>query len=290
MTNKKLSLFTFVILFSSYLFVGGDCGTDSNPDPAPGTLAPPAGMSLVINAIAGGGSYALINWSASPDENRSDFKGYRIITAELNASGQITSVFQEQALPKTQKSFQVLSIMRGTRYKTFLLSELEDGTRSDSLETEIYSGVFYNNDGVIDSYTAGPGNARSGYGWDVFTGAGAQYAYTGANAGVIDIHLRLLENELFFFSPNTFETLFKLTSYGLVGSGSSAFDDTNLEEPNRSLIKVEQDNVYLLKTQEDHYIKIWVKAIDPPTATENYYTVEFDYKLQPVEGLRIVKR
>lgn len=291
MPSKKLKVLMLAVIFSSYIFMGGDCSTDTDPDgPGDETVTPPGSVSLIVDAIAGGNSYALINWTASSSESRSDFKGYRIITAEVNASGQVTSVFNEQALPKTQKSFQVLSIIRGTRYKTFVCSELNDGTKSDSLETKTYSGVFYNNNGVIDSYTAGPSNAQSGYGWNVITGLGTQYTYTESNASLIDINLRLLENELFFFSPDVFNNLYKTTLHSLVGSGLQAFDETELLEPSGTIIKVEQGNVYLIKTQENYYIKVWVKTIDPPTGNRNYYIIQFDYKLQPVEGLRLVKR
>jgi len=270
--------------------MGGDCSTDNEPEPDPNstTVAPPGSISFSVDAIPGGSSYALISWTASPDENKNDFKGYRIITVSLNASGQIISTFEERELPKTPRSYQVLSINRGTRYKTFLLSELNDGTKSDSLETKTYSGVYYNNDGLIDSYTAGPSNAKSGFGWGVSTGAGNQYTYSEANANFIDINLRLLENELFLFSPDVFNNLYKTTAFSLVGAGLQAFNETELLEPSGSIIKVQQDNVYLIKTRENYYIKIWIKDIIDNVG--GYFTIEFEYKVQSVEGLRIVKR
>jgi hypothetical protein len=292
MLNRKFQLFTLVVLFTSYLFMGGDCSTDTEPEPepTPDTVAPPGSISLIVDAIPGGNSYALINWTASSSENRSDFKGYRVRTVSLNASGQIISVFEEREVSKTPRSYQVLSINRGTRYKTFLWAELNDGKKSDSLETKVYSGVYYNNNGVIDSYTSDPSNSKSGYGWNVNTGAGSQYSYTETNSGLIDINLRLLENELFFFSPDVFNNLYKTTAFSLVGSGLQAFDETDLLEPSGSIIKVQLDNVYLIKTHEGYYIKIWIKAINPPSGNRNYFIVNFDYKVQPVEGLRLVKR
>jgi len=292
MKQKKLNLYftSLVVLFLSYLFMGGDCSTDNEPEPDPNstTVASPGSISFSVDAIPGGSSYALISWTASPDENKNDFKGYRIKTVSLNASGQIVSTFEERELPKTPKSYQVLSINRGTRYKTFLSAELNDGTKSDSLETKVYSGVYYNNDGIIDSYTAGPSNSKSGYGWGVSTGAGSQYTYSETNANLIDINLRLLENELFFFSPDVFNNLYKTTAFSLVGAGLQAFNETELLEPSGSIIKVQQDNVYLIKTRENYYIKIWIKDIIDNVG--GYFTIEFEYKVQPVEGLRIVKR
>ncbi|RPI72175.1 MAG: hypothetical protein EHM47_08845 [Ignavibacteriales bacterium] len=290
MKHIRLNFFYSAVLLSviSFVFLGGDCSTDNDPDPVPDSVAPPNSLSLSVDAIPGGNSYALISWTASPDENDDNFKGYRIITISLNASGQILSTFEERELPKNPKSYQVLSINRGTRYKTYLLAELENGTKSDSLETKIYSGVYYNNDGIIDSYTAGPSNSKSGYGWSALTGVGTQYTYTAANSSLIDVNLRLLENELFFFSPDVFINGYKHTVYSLVGAGLQAFDETELQEPNSSIIKVEQDNVYLVKTEENYYTKIWVKEVT--NNPEGYFTVEFEYKVQPVEGLRLVKK
>lgn len=292
MKKNKLYFSTIIVILISYLFVGGDCSTenDPDPDPTPVTVAPPGSMSFSIDAVPGGGSYALISWTPSPDENRNDFKGYRVKTVSLNAQGQVISTFEERELPKTPRTYQVLSVNRGTMYKTYLQSELNNGQKSDSLETKIYSGVYYNNDGVIDSYTAGPSSAKSGFGWSTSTGAGTQYTYSEASSNLIDINLRLLENELFFFSPDVFNNLFRSTIFSLVGAGQQAFNETELLEPSGSIIKVQQDNVYLIKTQDNHYIKIWVKEIVNNTSTTGYYTVSFEYKVQPVEGLRILKR
>jgi len=290
LTGKLSYLFRFLMLtVISFSFIGGDCSTDPDPEPVPETVAPPNSISLSVDALPGGGSYAIINWTASPDEGEDNFKGYRVITVTLNSSGQIVSTFEERELPKNPRTHQVLSINRGTRYKTFLLAELEDGTKSDSLETEVYSGVYYNNDGVIDSYTAGPSNAKSGYGWNPSTGAGTQYAFSLANRELIDINVRIFGvSDLYFVTPDFIDESFKSTSYSLVGAGLLAFNETVLQEPDRPTIKIEVDNVYLIKTEENYYIKVWVKEVT--NNPEGYYTVEFDYKVQPVEGLRILKR
>jgi hypothetical protein len=289
--RKNFLLRVFITAVISLSFIGGDCSTNDDPETVPDQLnvASPGSVSFSIDAVPGGNSYALISWTASPDENRNDFKGYRIRTVSVNSSGQVLSTFEERELPKTAKTYQVLSINRGTRYKTFLFAELNSGTKSDSLATDIYSGVFYNNDGIIDSYTAGPSSSQSGYGWGS-SGAGTQYTFSETNAGSIDINLRLLENELFLFSPDVFNSQFKSTIFSLVGSGSQAFNETELLEPSGSIIKVQQDNVYLIKTEENYYIKIWIKEILDNILTSGYYSLKFDYKVQSVEGLRVVKR
>jgi hypothetical protein len=267
--------------------MGGDCSTDSNP-PSTKTVAAPGGLTLKVDAVPGGNSYALISWTASPDENNNDFKGYRVITVELNSSNQIVSVFNEQAVPRTTRTYTIFSIGWNIRYKSFVVAELNDGTKSDSIATKVYAGVYFNNNGSIDSYTQS-GQGQSGYGWNVNTGQGSQYPFVTNNAGVIDLHVRETTGTLFFYSPNGFGSQYKNTRMRLIGSGQAAFDETELQEPDETFLPVNDENVYLLRTQENYYIKIWVKSIqqigNPP-----YFNISFDYKVQPVEGLRLVKR
>ena len=53
----------------------------------------------------------------------------------------------------------------------------------------------------------------------------------------------------------------------LIGSGQSGFDETNLPEADETILLAENDNVYFLKTQDNYYIKIWIKSVDPPSLT-----------------------
>lgn len=290
MKQKKLNLYftSLIVLFVSYLFLGGDCSTDNNEEiPPPDSVAPPASMTFKVEADAGGDSRVTFNWTASSDENDTDFKGYRIITVEVDSNNRVTSVFQEQALSKTVKSHSINPLERGKRFETFLLSERNNGTKSDSLETEIYAGVFYNTDGKIDSYISNS-SSMSGFGWNVLTGAGTQYPYTQSNAGKIDLHIRELGNVPYFFSPGGLDPGFKLTRMKNVGSGQSAFDETDLPEADETFLEVNLGDVYLVKTQEEYYAKILIKSIDPPIIGRDYYVIEFDYKLQPIKNLRIL--
>ena len=285
--NFTLLLFCLVTVFTSYTFMGGDCSTnnDENIDLPVNTVAPPASFTFKLEAEPGGDSEAIFNWTASPDENNSDFEGYRIITVRLNADDEIVSVIQVQALGKTFRSHSI-SIDRGIRYKTFLLAELNDGAGSDSLETNVYAGIFYNNDGQIDSYEEN--SSESGFGWDVTTGSGTQYPYTEGNADKIDLHIRELGNDPYFFSPDGLNENFKLTRMKNIGSGQSAFDETDLPEADETFLIVNLGDVYLVKTQEEYYAKIWIKSITSPDDSQSYYTVQFEYKLQPIRGLRVL--
>ena len=290
MKQKKLNLYftTLVVLVLSYLFMGGDCSTDNNKEVPPliNSVAAPGSFTFKVDAIAGGDSKVIFSWTASSDENDSDFKGYRIITVELD-SNEHESVYQEQALSKTIRTHVIDPLERSKRFKTFLLAELNNGTKSDSLETDIYAGVFYNTDGEIDSYVDNS-SSMSGFGWNVLTGVGTQYPYTQSNANKIDLHIRELGSDPYFFSPSGLDQGFKLTRIKNIGSGQSAFDETDLPEADETFLALNLGDVYLVKTQEEYYVKVWIKNITPPNAIQNYYTITFDYKLQPIQGLRIL--
>jgi hypothetical protein len=290
MIKKKFAFLLFILsaTIASYTFMGGDCSTnnDENINLPINTVAPPASFIFKLEAEPGGDSEAIFNWTASPDENNSDFEGYRIITVRLNEDDEIVSVVQVQALGKTSKSHRI-SVERGIRYKTFLLAELNDGAGSDSLETNVYGGIFYSNDGQVDSYMENS-SSESGFGWNVTTGSGTQYPYTDGNAGKIDLHIRELGDEPYFFSPNGLNENYKLTRIKNIGSGQSAFDETDLPEADETFLIVNLGDVYLVKTQEEYYAKIWIKNITPPDDNQSYYTVQFEYKLQPIRGLRVL--
>lgn len=289
MIKKKFKLLSYslVVIIISYTLMGGDCSTNDGDINAPlNTVKPPASFTVKLDAEPGGNSEAIFNWTASPDEDNSNFEGYRIITVRLNEDNEIVSVIQVQALEKTSRSHSI-SIDRGTRYKTFLLSELNDGTGSDSLETSVYAGIYYNSGGQIDSYDENS-SSESGFGWNVGTGSGTQYPYTESNASEIDLHIRELGDDPYFFSPNGLDENYKLTRIKNIGSGQSAFNETDLPEADETFLIVNLGDVYLVKTQEGYYAKIWIKSIDPPGLGQSYYTVHFDYKLQPIQGLRVL--
>ena len=290
MLQRKLNLFftSAVVLFLSYIFMGGDCSTNNNENPpAANSVRAPGSFTFKVEASAGGDSKVTFNWTASSDENDNDFKGYRIITVELDSNNHKISVFQEQQLNKNIKTHSINPLERGKRFKTFILAEKNDGTKSDSLETEIYAGVFYDTTGMIDSYQENT-SSMSGYGWNILSGVGTQYPYTQSNAGKIDLHIRELGSDPFFFSPGGLDQGFKLTRIKNIGSGQSAFDETNLPEADETFLSVNLGDVYLVKTQEGYYAKVWIKSITPPNVNQTYFTIKFDYKLQPIKNLRIL--
>lgn len=280
---KSLIIFlTFVTL--SFAFIGGDCGTQTTAPPV--TVLPPSNVDLTVDAIPGGNSYALVSWDPSSDEGTSDFKGYRISTYVLDASNNILSTHSNSIVPKNTHVATINSVTRGTKFISYVSSELNDGTKSDSVATKIYGGVYYNNDGVIDEYSVSS-QTSSGYGWNSSAGIGTQYAFTQSNAPAIDIHMRVQGGILKFFSPVKFLQGGKTTLFSDIDSGQVAFSKTELDDPEFDEINVVNDHVYLLKTQENNYIKVWVKRID---VVNNLNTAYFDYKVQPITNLRIVKR
>lgn len=282
------------ILAISFSFIGGDCGTDSDPTPPGGSsIAAVTNVNLRVDANPGGSSLAVVSWTKSADSSRSDFAGYVVKTYVVDSTGTIISQFgSTQNVPEGSNSQIVNSIQLGTLYRSFIWARLDDGSTSDSVGTQIYSGVFYNNDGSIDTYrTSGP--AASGFGWDILFGGGLglQLSFVPSNASQIDLHLRGESiNNLMFHSPDGFLTGASTTKFSLIGQGQAAFDQTNLTEPTQDSIAVAVNNVYLLKTETNHYVKVWVKDITDVIVVPPYTNVKFDYKVQTVAGLRIVKR
>jgi predicted secreted protein len=283
----KLMLRFCIVCILSFSFIGGDCSTNGDEDlPPENSVASPGSFTFKVEAVAGGDSRVVFNWTASADENETDFKGYRITTVELNNSNQVVSTFQEQALGKNIKTHNINPLERGKRYRTLLVAELNNGIKSNTLQTDIYAGVFYNTDGKIDAYFENS-SSMSGYGWDFETGVGTQYPYTQSNAGKMDIHLEEFRSAPYFFSPSL-DTGFKLTRMKNIGSGQTTFDETDLPEADETFLPVNLGDVYLVKTEEGFYAKVWIKSITPPGTSQNYYTITFDYKLQPINGLRIL--
>lgn len=284
MKKIKSSLFLLFLFAASLAFIGGDCGTNTT-EPPPVFVEPPSNVDLIVDANPGGNSFALVSWEASTDEGQTDFKGYRIITYVLNSSNVIASTLSNSLIPKNSHTATINSIGRGTKYISYLFSELEDGTRSDSVATKIYGGIFYNDDGVIDEFSQS--STESGYGWNSNAGIGTQYSFTQTNAPAIDMHLRVQGGILKFFSPIKFLQGGKNTLFSDIGTGQDAFGKTDLDEPEFDEITVVDDHVYLLKTQENNYIKIWISRIDVVNGLNKVY---FEYKVQPIINLRVLKR
>ncbi len=298
---NKFKILTLLLFFPFLMFslmIG--CSNQTTEPIAKKTVAPPQNLKLILKATpldstASPSTTAVVSWDASVAESNADFKGYRVITVELNNSNQFVSVLQEQAITKSEHTHSIDNIDVMTKYQTYVVAELTDGTRSDSLKTPVYSGVFYNTNGSIDSYTSS-GNSQSGYGWDIKTGEGTQCSYNPANSKKIDLHLREESTgELFFKSPDFLDGLvknYKYTRILLIGFGQEIFDETMIDRPDslfRTEAQVITDGVYLLETQEGYYIKIWVKNYGK-AGDLSYYNVKFYYKVQPIVGLRILKR
>ncbi|MGB9665206.1 MAG: hypothetical protein ACPL25_09875, partial [Ignavibacteria bacterium] len=187
------------------------------------------------------------------------------------------------------------NIQRGIRYKTYVYAVNQDNKRSIPFGTIIYAGVYYG-EGMIDEFKLS-GAARSGYGWTPSTGVGSQYSFGQSNYPYIDLHMRLdsMSNVLTFYSPNV-KAAFpgaRVTKFAVLPkTAQDGFDMVEgLEEPTLSAVSVVKDNVYLLKTQDSVYVKVWVKNIKTTgSGTDAYRTAEFEYKIQPIVNLRVVKR
>jgi hypothetical protein len=290
--NMKMirTLLVLSLLAVFYLMLlGGDCGTDN--DPAPPGVGAPENVKLKVDQDSLGGSFAEISWDASSSHNLGEFKGYRVITYRVNESGDILALFEDRETGKTDSHI-VLNIDRDTtRYRSFVIAEMNDGRSSDSVGTQVYSGVYHGRDGGIDEYIEGS-LLESGFGFDITNGTGTKYIFNQDNVSLIDLHLRGGEDTLlYFYSPDQFELInAKTTLIGIVGTGQTAFDNTELVEPAMSSAEVRLDNVYLLKTEDEYYIKIWVRSVVNIIDPYPYKHVIFEYKVQPARGLMLVKR
>lgn len=295
MFNVKIRIVLFIsgLLLLTLPFTGSDCGSSNNP-PAPSTggVAAPQNVSLVINSDSTGqNSTALISWDASPDEDLSDFSGYKVVTYKVDENHNLLSTHQVKYLPSSVHYFTVDSIGINSRFETFVLSELNDGTESDSTGTLVYAGVYYRTDGTIDEYQPVDSSViKSGYGWNPQSGQGSNYTFDQANAASIDMIMRGGVNDsLTFYSPDQYSPGTRSTKFIKVGPGQDAFDQTYLPEPDKDSIRVDSNYVYLLKTMDGYYIKVWVKSINYIAgAIPPYHNVVFDYKVQPVDGLRVL--
>jgi hypothetical protein len=284
-TLTLLGVFTLIYL----VLLGGDCGTSN--DPAPQGVGAPQNVKLKVGADSLGGSYAEVRWDASASHNLDEFKGYRVITYRVDESGNNLFLFENREVGKSLSHI-ILNIDRDTTlYRSFVSSEMNSGRNSDSVATAVYSGVYHRKDGGIDEYIQGS-LLESGFGFDIQNGSGQKYIFSQENELLIDLHLRPGEDTLlYFYSPDQFELInARTTLIGIVGTGEEAFDNTELQEPSMSFAEVRVDNVYLLKTEDEYYIKIWVKSIVNIIDPFPYKHVIFEYKVQPAKGLMLLKR
>lgn len=288
---KVLIIISGLLIFT-LPFIGSDCNSENNP-PAPTTgVTPPQNVSVVLTSdTTGQQSAAVISWAASPDESMNNFYGYRLVTYRLDNNGNIISTLENDSIPKVTHSFTIGPIGTRVKFQSFIFSQLDNGTESDSAGTVIYAGVFYRTDGTIDEYQQGDSTViKSGYGWNTVTGNGMNLFFDTENAANIDINLRAGEGDsLTFFSPSVFSPGIKSAKLMRIGTGEEAFSETILPEPTADSVRVDTNNVYLIKTQEGYYIKLWVKSIHyvagsiPP-----FYNITFDYKLQPIAEFRLL--
>ncbi len=286
-------LLVLLILFTlSFCSIGSNCSTNTEDNP-PVSVAPATNITVVVNAVAGGNSSAIVSWDKSADDSNADFNGYVAITYIVNSAGESQSRFDSVLVLKTESRKRTLTtINRGTRYKTYVYATNNNGVLSSPISSVIYAGVYYNDDGIIDEFKE-TGSAKSGFGWDPSSGVGTQYLFDSTHFVNIDLHLRMDGTVLTFYSPKVKDSRARDTKISQVpGTKQAAFDLVEgLVEQNLSGIAAVKDNVYLLKTQDSIYVKLWVKNIKTTGfGTDAYQTVEFDYKVQPIVNLRVLKR
>ncbi len=281
--SKNISRTLFhsaVSLILVFIFTGGDCLTDNNPY---SKIEAPQSVRIIMDADTGGDSYAIVTWSASVDENDPDFNGYYVGTYELNAANQLVALYQENTTMTDTFMF-VEPVERGKKYISYVKALSKEKRNSDSIATKIYSGVYSDTSQTISNFTT-----SNSFGWNVTNGTDSTYALNITNTSFIDLVMIVQGSNLNFISPNQFPPGSRVTRIEVIGQGLSAFNETNLSEPLfLNPLLVEEDNVYLLKTQDNFYIKLWVRDIFISTGLPAEVTVTFDYKLQSIAGLLVL--
>lgn len=296
--NPLKRLISLAIILLIYLiFSGADCAKSTEPtQPQSQAPNPPANVYIVVDAVAGGESFAIVSWDKSPQHDNSDFKGYIVVTYKVNQLGEPLSTVDSVFIPKIESRKRTIqNIQRFVRYKSYVYAVNNDGKRSIPFGTIVYAGVYYG-EGMIDEFKL-TGTAKSGYGWKPSTGEGTQYSFGQSNYPFIDLHMRVdsASNVLTFYSPNVKAAYpgARVTRFAIVTkTGQEGFDLVEgLEEPSLAAVSVIQNNVYLLKTQDSIYVKVWVKNVKTTgSGTDAYKTAEFEYKIQPITNLKVVKK
>lgn len=293
--SKLVSLLVLVTIY--FTLIGADCSKSTAPEqPQSQAPNPPANVYVVVDAVAGGESFAIISWDKSPQHDNSDFKGYIVVTYTVNQLGEALTTVDSVFVPKIESRKRTIqNIQRFVRYKSYVYAVNNDGKRSIPFGTVVYAGVYYG-EGMIDEFKL-TGTAKSGFGWNPSTGEGSQYSFGQANYPNIDLHMRVdsASNVLTFYSPNVKAAYpgARITRFAVVSkTGQEGFDLVEgLEEPTLAAVSVVKDNIYLLKTQDSIYVKVWVKNIKTTgSGTDAYKTAEFEYKIQPITNLRVVKK
>jgi hypothetical protein len=277
----RLLISTLVI---SAIFITG-C-SDDPVGPTEGPVGAPRDVRVSLDAIPGGSSFAVISWSHGANITSNDFIRYRVSTYQVNQNDSIIALLRVDSLGRDISTIQ-LTLLPDTRYRTYIAAELANDRRTDSVATPVYARIFVTEGEILDEFTL-TGISRSGYGWNTSTGAGSRHPFTAGSSQFIDLHMRDSQG-LKFFSPNTQQNGTRATLFGIVGEGEEAFRTLNLEEPTLSSVDVQVNQVYLLKTQDNFYIKVWVREIIEQSVTQAFRSVRFDYKFQYISGLRALK-
>lgn len=291
MIKRRLALLIFVLT----VFIGfTGCDEDStSPDPV-SDVAAPTNVKITLDAIVGGGAYAIVTWNSSPDESSADFQGYIIVTDSVNINGNRLGRFDSAFVAKSAADlYNLTGLHQGRLFKSLVYAVNTDNALSEAASSVVYSGI-YSGTGSIDEFSTSS-ETQSAFGWDPGTGLGTQYSYSSSNSNLIDIHVRETNGQLQFFSPGAVPenpiNPARVTQFALLGQGGDQYNMavaqySDLQEPSNSSIAIADENVYLIKTQDSTYVKLWVTEI----SGTNFSTVEFTYKLQPVQNLKILKR
>lgn len=269
-----------VSLILVFVFTGGDCLTDNNPYRK---IAPPRSVNIVLGETSGSQSSVRVSWVKSDDSDDTDFNGYSVGTYELNVSNQVVSQYRFNTIA-SDTSITISPVEKGKRYISYVTSLSKEKRNSDSVATKIYSGVYERTSKELSNNIL-----RNSFGWNTNNGSDSVYSLNNNTTLFVDIVLNIQGTSIYFVSPNQFPPGSRATRMEMIGQGLSKFNDTELSEPLfLNPLLVEEDNVYLLRTQENFYIKLWVKDISISSGLPAEIKVTFDYKLQSIAGLLVL--
>lgn len=267
------------------LLVAG-CGEDTEKPEE--EFAPPTALRIV-----GAGTDAIaISWGRSSDEGLGNFEGYIIY---WNANSSLASL-QPPNFPATAKSDTVLKgepksytvqdLDQGTKYFIHVRAYKSNGDYSRGTN-EIDAAPRPEGTGTIYEKAAPTGN-NSGFDFS----AGQSFSFVIENRDNIDIYLGTVNTndsggDLYLKSPDQVQSANDWSSRAsfIKDEGTAdtraEYDEVTTTTDSGWLKKaaVLLNHVYVIKTPENNYAKIWITAISGTSGTR---TITFQWAFQPI--------
>lgn len=281
-----------VALLAATLFVAG-CSDDDDSVKPPDQFAPPTNLTFQNREAS-----IRVSWSASPDEQFSEFLGYNVYRdtesmANLSAAELAERVLNGSIIPKGTTNFVDTTAQIGVKYFYAVRAVRDNGNISIS-SNEVDTARFIQGAGFFTVFEfAATGESA----FDV--SEGARLSMRAENAANIDFYLGTsMENDgaggdLVIKSPNLVSPdqvwQARIAGFKEVGSDASSTttdgfsDSINLGQTEESV----ESTVFAVRLPPDgngetHYARIEILTFNDDGA--GMRSVEFSYRYQPIAG------